>query len=147
MLADCSATVTYDVLRNQLARTIDVMLDQQPKLTAGLESRYPDLSCFVLLTPELYRQHPRSRLYGWLLKEYRKRPLAIREDLPHRKKKNPTGAPSRNEPAGPHSKTAAGLKQARVAGFLKRCPSQARLLGFPIRHQTEQFDSPSNAAG
>ena len=40
--------------------------------------------CFVLLTPELFRQHPHSRLYGWLLDEYRRQPDALAKDLPHR---------------------------------------------------------------
>jgi hypothetical protein len=78
VLSDCSATVTYDVLRNQLARNIDVMLDRQDNLPFPLDHREPALSSFVLLTPELFRDHPRSRLYGWLLSEYRSRPEAPR---------------------------------------------------------------------
>jgi hypothetical protein len=69
---------------SQLARNIDVMLDRQDDLPAPLCKRDPAVSCFVLLTPELFRDQPRSRLYGWLLKEYRERPSAIGEDLPHR---------------------------------------------------------------
>ena len=84
VLSDCSATVTYDVLRNQLARNLDVMLDRQHDLPAPLCKRDPAVSCFVLLTPELFREHPRSRLYGWLLNDYREHPSAIGEDLPHR---------------------------------------------------------------
>jgi hypothetical protein len=83
VLSDCSATVTYDVLRNQLARNIDVLLDRQDHLPAPLSARDPAASCFVLLTPELFRRRPRSRLYGWLLNEYRQRPSALAEDLPH----------------------------------------------------------------
>jgi hypothetical protein len=90
VLSDCSATVTYDVLRNQLARNIDVMLDGQGHLPPPLSARDPDLSCFVLLTPELFRRRPRSRLYGWLLNEYRERPAALGEDLPHRTADWPT---------------------------------------------------------
>jgi hypothetical protein len=90
VLSDCSATVTYDVLRNQLARNIDVMLERQGHLPAPLSDRDPDLSYFVLLTPELFRRRPRSRLYGWLLNEYRERPAAIAEDLPHRTADWPT---------------------------------------------------------
>ena len=39
VLSDCSATVTYDVLRNQLARNIDVMLDRQGSLPFPLDQR------------------------------------------------------------------------------------------------------------
>ena len=84
VLSDCSATVTYDVLRNQLARNVDVMLDRQEKLPYPLCERRPELSSFVLLTPELFRGRPRSRLYGWLINEYRGHPESLGEDLPHR---------------------------------------------------------------
>lgn len=71
-------------MRNQLARNIDVMLDRQDHLPAPLSGRDPAVSCFVLLTPELFRQRPLSRLYGWLLDECRDRPPALADDLPHR---------------------------------------------------------------
>jgi hypothetical protein len=84
VLSDCAAMVTYDVLRNQLARNIDVMLDRQSTLPFPLDQRDPALSSFVLLTPELFRDNPRSRLYGWLIDDYRSRPESLAEDLPHR---------------------------------------------------------------
>jgi hypothetical protein len=84
VLSDCSATVTYDVLRNQLARNIDVMLDRQPRLPHPLSSRDPESSCLVLVTPELFRRQPHSRLYGWLMNDYREHPETIGRDLPHR---------------------------------------------------------------
>jgi hypothetical protein len=62
VISDCSSTVTFDVLRNQIARNVDVMLDAQPRLHAPLSSRDPDRSAFVLLTPELFRSNPSSRL-------------------------------------------------------------------------------------
>jgi hypothetical protein len=38
----------------------------------------------VLLTPEIFRSHPESRLYGWLMCDYRNNPAALPRDLPHR---------------------------------------------------------------
>jgi hypothetical protein len=81
VLSDCSATVTYDALRNQLARNVDVMLERQDRLPEPLCSRDPDRSAFVLLTPKLFKDHPRSRLYGWLLRDYRANPDNLAEDL------------------------------------------------------------------
>jgi hypothetical protein len=85
VLSDCSATVTYDVLRNQLARNVDVMLERQDRRPVPLSSRDPDVSAFVLLTPRLFKDHPRSRLYGWLLRDYRDNPGHLADDLPHRR--------------------------------------------------------------
>lgn len=85
VLADISTDVSYDVLRNQLARNIDVMLQPNPRLRYPLTRRLPERTCFVLITPEIFRDHPKSRLYGWLMKDYRDDPAALRRDLPHRK--------------------------------------------------------------
>jgi hypothetical protein len=38
----------------------------------------------VLITPEIFRNHPQSRLYGWLMRDYQQHPAALRRDLPHR---------------------------------------------------------------
>lgn len=84
VLSDISTHISYDVMRNQIARNIDVMLDQNPKLAAPLEARRPELSCFVLLTPRMFKDNPHSRLYGWLLPEYQAHPEALARDLPHR---------------------------------------------------------------
>ena len=84
VLSDISPTVSFDCLRNQLARNIDVMLDRQEPLPAPLSLRDPDRSLFALLTPAMFRAQPHSRLYGWLLEEYRRDPTALERDLPHR---------------------------------------------------------------
>lgn len=84
VLADASASIGYDVLRNQLARNIDVMLQPNPNLKQPLSQRRPGRSCFVLLTPEIFRSHPESRLYGWLMRDYQTSAAVLQRDLPHR---------------------------------------------------------------
>ena len=84
VLADASSSIGFDVLRNQFARNIDVMLQPNPNLEEPLSQRRPERSCFVLLTPEIFRSHPESRLYGWLMRDYRSSPAALQRDLPHR---------------------------------------------------------------
>ena len=84
VLADASSSIGFDVLRNQLARNIDVMLQPNPNLEDPLPRRRPERTCFVLLTPEIFRSHPESRLYGWLMRDYRTSPAALQRDLPHR---------------------------------------------------------------
>ncbi len=85
VLSDVSAHVSFDALRNQLARNIDVMLE--PPTAAAhppLNRRDPSRSYFVLVTPELFRKRPESRLYGHLLPEYMRSAEALHRDLPHR---------------------------------------------------------------
>jgi hypothetical protein len=84
VLSDISPHVAFDVYRNQLARCIDVMLERYRELPAAFGARRPERSLFALLTPASFRARPHSRLYGWLLEEYRSRPSAIARDLPHR---------------------------------------------------------------
>lgn len=85
VLSDASSMVSFDVMRNQLARTIDVtMFDKHSGLAGPLPKRQPDRTCVVLLTPRVFEQHPRSRLYGHLFSEYRHNWKALSEDLPHR---------------------------------------------------------------
>lgn len=85
VLSDISIQVSYDAMRNQLARTIDIMLEENSSLPEPLSLRKPERTLFALLTPELFRKRPSSRLYGWLLNEYRTEPTALARDLPHRK--------------------------------------------------------------
>lgn len=85
VLSDASTGVKFDVLRNQLIRNLDVMLDEHPKLAPPLKARQPDWTLFVLVTPRLFKNHPHSRLYGRLIEEYRSDPQALQRDLPHRK--------------------------------------------------------------
>lgn len=86
VLSDVSYQITFDVLRNQIARNIDVMLEKNDTLPEPLSLRRPDRTLFALLTPEIFRRLPQSRLYGLLLPEYRDDPTdALKRDLPHRK--------------------------------------------------------------
>ena len=90
VLSDISTQVTFDVARNQLARTIDVMLEPNSK-RAPLSLRKPEQTFLVLLTPALMQaQRPgdaisKSRLYGWLMPAYRDpNSSLLRQHLPHR---------------------------------------------------------------
>ena len=60
------------------------MLDTNPNLQEPLTLRQPGRTCFVLLTPEIFRDHPESRLYGWLMRDYQADPGALQRDLRHR---------------------------------------------------------------
>ncbi len=84
VVSDISYGVSFDVMRNQLARTIDVSLDAHPALPPPLSARRPDRTLIVLQTPKMFQKAPESRLYGWLLNSYRSDPSALCRDLPHR---------------------------------------------------------------
>jgi len=86
VLSDISYQVSFDAMRNQIARTIDVMLERNANLPKPLSLRRPERTLFAMLTPEMFRQYPHSRLYGWLLDEYRNNPAALARDLPHRQR-------------------------------------------------------------
>ena len=85
VLSDVSYQISFDTMRNQIARNVDVMLEQNRDLPEPLSLRQPERTLFVLLTPEVFCEHPHSRLYGWLMKEYRSNPAALAKDIPHRK--------------------------------------------------------------
>jgi hypothetical protein len=95
VLSDISYSVSFDVLRNQLARSIDVSLDWNRKLPPPLSQRDPDKTFVLLQTPELFRKAPHSRLYGWLFNEYRRSPGSLQRDLPHRQHTDVTAAAAR----------------------------------------------------
>ncbi|ROP34512.1 hypothetical protein EDC03_2326 [Pseudokineococcus lusitanus] len=83
--SDLSTSTTYDVRRNQLARLVDVTLDAHPALAQdSLRHRRPDRTCVLLLTPEVFRDDPASRLYGHLHASYTQRPETLAAHLPHR---------------------------------------------------------------
>ena len=84
VISDISTGIQFDVMRNQLARSIDVMLDPNPQLRLPLCERLPARTCFVLMTPEIFRTNPESRLYGWLLPAYQRDPALLQHHLPHR---------------------------------------------------------------
>jgi hypothetical protein len=64
LFSDCSADVSYDPLRNQIARVIDNLLCFQ---SAGM---FPDRLVFTLLTPRLFKNNPTAKLYGYKMAEY-----------------------------------------------------------------------------
>jgi hypothetical protein len=91
VLSDISAHVIFDLARNQLARSIDVMLEANPSLAAPLNLREPERTFLVLLTPALTQPGPagdaisKSRLYGWLIPAYQDPGSSLlRQHLPHR---------------------------------------------------------------
>ena len=55
VLSDISTRVMFDLARNQLARSIDVMLEVNSAVAAPLSIRKPERTCLVLLTPALTR--------------------------------------------------------------------------------------------
>ena len=86
VLSDTSYMVSFDTMRNQIIRNIDVMLDKHPELPEPLCHRDPERTLFVLLTPQIFRDNPHSRLYGLLMNEYQENPAAVQRDLPHRER-------------------------------------------------------------
>jgi len=71
VLSDISCQITYDVMRNQIARNVDVMLEKNPKLCPPLDKRDPKKTLFLLLTSGLFKNNPSSRLYGYKFNEYK----------------------------------------------------------------------------
>jgi hypothetical protein len=84
VLSDISYHVSFDARRNQIARNIDVMLERNEHLGHPLSRRDPDRTLFTLLTPQVFRDEPHSRLYGWLLNDYRSGPASLARDIGHR---------------------------------------------------------------
>ena len=83
VLSDISYSISFDNLRNQIARNIDVMLDKTSHQYKALEKRNPVRSLFALLSPKQFKNSPHSRLYGWLMTEYITKPDALARDLCH----------------------------------------------------------------
>lgn len=95
VLSDASSHTERDATRNQIARNIDVLLDSNPSLQAPLTTRLPGRTCFMLVTPELFKSNPSSRLYGHLISEYQKSTALLRQHLPHRTGEELDGVSSR----------------------------------------------------
>lgn len=93
--SDASSHTTYDAKRNQIARNIDVLMDRNSGLRSPLNKRQPDRSCFVLITPEIFKRDPSSRLYGALMQAYRRDAELLHEHLPHRSPADLAGVPLR----------------------------------------------------
>jgi len=84
VLSDISYQITYDVIRNQIARNIDVMLENNPELCEPLKHRDPEKTLFLLVTPRIFKNNPTTRLYGYKFNEYKNDPSCLGRDLPHR---------------------------------------------------------------
>jgi hypothetical protein len=95
VLSDISYSISFDNLRNQIARNIDVMLDNTSQPVSGLDFRKPESSLFTLLTPAQFKSAYKSRLYGWLMHEYTSDPRSLARDLPHREGVDWTGLAKR----------------------------------------------------
>jgi hypothetical protein len=98
VLADISVEITFDSMRNQIARIIDVMLEEPDPgehQSDVLSKRKAGLTCFVLLTPDLFRKNPWSRLYGRVIREYQLDPQALARDPPHRSEVDWSGVAKR----------------------------------------------------
>jgi len=85
VLSDISCQITYDATRNQIARIIDVMLEENKGLCEPLKRRKPERTLFLLLTPELFKVNSSSRFYEYKFNDYKKKPESMAADLPHRK--------------------------------------------------------------
>ena len=83
VLSDISSQVTFDPFRNQLARNIDVLVDEDSgeHLSSAVANRF-----FCLLTPRAFKDKPSSRYYGLLMKEYTENSDLLCEHLPHRER-------------------------------------------------------------
>jgi len=95
VLSDISIDITYDVMRNQIARNIDVMLEKNHSLCDPLNKREPERTLFLLITPRLFKDNSTSRLYGYKFNEYKNNPDSLAKDLPHRKDRNLKRIPKR----------------------------------------------------
>lgn len=84
ILSDASCQIVYDAMRNQISRSIDVMLEENGTLHAPLDRRDPSKTLFLLITPKIFRDNPTSRLYGYKLNEYKNDSDSLSRDLPHR---------------------------------------------------------------
>lgn len=95
VLSDASSHTTYNARRNQIARNIDVLLDKNTKVQFPLTARRPDRTCFVLLTPEVFKNDPTTRLYGSLMEAYSHCTTLLARHLPHRSEAELAGVPGR----------------------------------------------------
>ena len=91
VLSDVSCDVVFDPFRNQLARNIDVMLDNRK----GFLTPDPSKRLFALLTPQIFKVKPTTRFYGFLFNEYKRNSTLIAEHLPHREANSLLDVPAR----------------------------------------------------
>lgn len=84
VLSDISYCVQYDSIRNQIIRNLDVMLNHNNSSDANLKTWDSDKTLFLLLTPKLFKDNPRARLYVYIFSDYKSNPELIGQDLIHR---------------------------------------------------------------
>ena len=60
------------------------MLEDNEKLDSPLSKRKPENSLFLLLTPKLFKENPKTRFYGYKFNDYKYNPSSIRDELEHR---------------------------------------------------------------
>ncbi len=82
--ADISYDITFDLMRNQICRYVDVMLETPTEVSSPLSKRNPERTLFCLVTPKMSKDNWRSRLYGHLMHQYWEHPGTLGDDLPHR---------------------------------------------------------------
>ena len=82
--SDLSDHISFDLMRNQLARCVDVSLERATRSKRPLNVRDPEKTVVILQTPELFKKNPHSRLYGSLFHSYRNDSQTLARDLPHR---------------------------------------------------------------
>ncbi len=131
VISDISSYVSFDNLRNQIVRCIDVMLEKYPHLPKAFSARDPDRSLFLLLTPEVFFNNPHSRLYGWLLSEYRSKPEALKRDLPHRT----------SQAAEDWKNIASRLNWITFENIERHCPGACPWLGKMLPNSCMQADA------
>ena len=102
VLSGISVSTTYDLSRNQIARSIDVMLEENNDMYSPFNKRDPGKTIFLLITPEIFKdEKPNeqfSRFYGYKMMEYRdpeKGVECLKKDLPHRAEEVLKNIPSR----------------------------------------------------
>jgi hypothetical protein len=65
LLSDIACDVEYDPFRNQLLRVIETAATLR-----SVQGAVPEKVHVVLLTPKVFREHPKSRFYGCKFEEY-----------------------------------------------------------------------------
>jgi hypothetical protein len=73
--SDCDCRITNDPFRNQLERDIESLLCFQGN------GRFPERLFFTLLTPRRFKDRPRTRLYGYRMREYLENKELVIEDI------------------------------------------------------------------
>jgi len=85
VLSDIDYQTQNNTIRNQIARSIDVMLEPPlPNVHEPLDKRDPEKSLFLLVTPKLFKENQTSRLYGYKYNDYTTNIQTLMTDLPHR---------------------------------------------------------------